>query len=589
MITNQQDDTSSAQDGEFRTPGRVRNKRHEPDSGLSPQNMNAKKPPVWNTSSENDPGANATQCKNANATQGKNGNEAQSRYRYSFIIEGPNELDLPRMDKAVGMVLEKSSTINFSRITANKKAVLYRTQNPHGDPSRDLNWLLKQENLDNLRHEYGENSLTITHHDPTSRRGVKREQTHAIAKSVPVEYTEEEFLNYIIQDNPSYVGRVVKCSRIGNNKLKRPSMNMRIICADKATSDLLISEGLKIGSRFFRCDKPHPTPEIQQCFKCQEFGHEVSSCTGNQHCAKCGEGHRTKGCTKQRESYVCINCGEAHAAWYTRCKKYQIAVDQKKKEDEDKKKSAPSAQPLTVGTMRNYKKELQTGQLKSQQQVEKVVDETRKEWDDKIEDVKTMLNKKIDDRFDELKAMIEGIYDKITSQSPKPLSPGGESSIHKLHNKLDSYKTKLELIEAKLSTQPTKFKEEVESTLFKKLDDHKDKIQKKIAESKEETKNMLDEQVLTIAASINEETQNSAQSITEKLDEMADNNQANQVKLNKLKELVSELLLRHPPKHRGSSVPTRSRTSTEALTRQLLQPKLKMTGDPGSKGQVSPS
>ena len=35
-------------------------------------------------------------------------------------------------------------------------------------------------------------------------------------------------------------------------------------------------------------------PSIQQCFKCQRFGHETQNCTKKQKCVVCGETHSHK-------------------------------------------------------------------------------------------------------------------------------------------------------------------------------------------------------------------------------------------------------------------------------------------------------
>ena len=54
-----------------------------------------------------------------------------------------------------------------------------------------------------------------------------------------------------------------------------------------------------------------------QCFKCQHFGHLLSSCRGNVACRKCAGKHMTKTCTS---SFIkCILCGQGHTATYSRC------------------------------------------------------------------------------------------------------------------------------------------------------------------------------------------------------------------------------------------------------------------------------
>ena len=38
------------------------------------------------------------------------------------------------------------------------------------------------------------------------------------------------------------------------------------------------------------------TPSIQQCFKCQGFGHKAQNCTKKQKCVVCGKAHSHKNC-----------------------------------------------------------------------------------------------------------------------------------------------------------------------------------------------------------------------------------------------------------------------------------------------------
>ena len=62
---------------------------------------------------------------------------------------------------------------------------------------------------------------------------------------------------------------------------------------------------------------------IQQCFKCQKYGHSSSYCGRQANCVKCGQPHATSDCEKlQTESPVCVNCGGPHPANFTGCPIY---------------------------------------------------------------------------------------------------------------------------------------------------------------------------------------------------------------------------------------------------------------------------
>jgi hypothetical protein len=59
---------------------------------------------------------------------------------------------------------------------------------------------------------------------------------------------------------------------------------------------------------------------VDQCHRCQIFGHTASFCTSDPRCVKCGKGHLTPLCTKARDiPAACANCGEAHTANYQGC------------------------------------------------------------------------------------------------------------------------------------------------------------------------------------------------------------------------------------------------------------------------------
>ena len=46
----------------------------------------------------------------------------------------------------------------------------------------------------------------------------------------------------------------------------------------------------------FKVEEFRITPSIQQCFKCQGFGHKAQNCTKKQKCVACGEAHSHKSC-----------------------------------------------------------------------------------------------------------------------------------------------------------------------------------------------------------------------------------------------------------------------------------------------------
>jgi len=62
----------------------------------------------------------------------------------------------------------------------------------------------------------------------------------------------------------------------------------------------------------------HYTPQANRCHKCHDYGHIVANCKCQDHCVRCGEGHRLDDC-----SVVCVNCKGQHSAAFKGCTKYQ--------------------------------------------------------------------------------------------------------------------------------------------------------------------------------------------------------------------------------------------------------------------------
>ena len=67
--------------------------------------------------------------------------------------------------------------------------------------------------------------------------------------------------------------------------------------------------------------------EVNQCFRCQRFGHSAANCAMQPRCVKCNEQHATGECklakTEPKEKVYCVNCGVfGHPASYRGCPRY---------------------------------------------------------------------------------------------------------------------------------------------------------------------------------------------------------------------------------------------------------------------------
>lgn len=60
--------------------------------------------------------------------------------------------------------------------------------------------------------------------------------------------------------------------------------------------------------------------QIEQCYRCQRFGHSQSNCKATLKCAKFGDNHRAADCLLlKNETPTCANCNGQHVASYRGC------------------------------------------------------------------------------------------------------------------------------------------------------------------------------------------------------------------------------------------------------------------------------
>ena len=101
---------------------------------------------------------------------------------------------------------------------------------------------------------------------------------------------------------------------------------IKVKCDNPKQAEALISGGLicqKTGI-IFKVEEFRITPSIQQCFKCQGFGHKAQNCTKKQKCVVSGEAHSHKDCpNKNKKNLKCANCRGPHVANYRGCPAYK--------------------------------------------------------------------------------------------------------------------------------------------------------------------------------------------------------------------------------------------------------------------------
>lgn len=108
------------------------------------------------------------------------------------------------------------------------------------------------------------------------------------------------------------------------------------VAVDKRAAAELVKMG-KIEIGWSRCTVRYRATVVR-CFRCLEFGHRSSECSGVERrdvCLKCGiKGHKAKECVNESFCFVCKR--EGHRTDQTKCPRFKELIKQKVREMEDK-------------------------------------------------------------------------------------------------------------------------------------------------------------------------------------------------------------------------------------------------------------
>jgi hypothetical protein len=249
----------------------------------------------------------------------------------------------------IGKGLSKGSFISKYQIAKSNRAAFLKMEDEHMNSS--VNRLTNVKEIDRICKEMNNNTLTITHYDSTASQDKKQSQpNHAIAKNIPVEWTDEDILEQLQKKYKDMVNvtQIISCKRIISRARNEKTTIVRIVCTNQETAKLLIKDGVIIDGLKIFCEMPHQQYVPLQCYNCNEYGdHTSHTCKNEMACAKCGEKHKTKTCKKTTEEHRCILCGESHAAWSLNCKKKQEAIqNMKNKEIEIRRKARTPNQQM---------------------------------------------------------------------------------------------------------------------------------------------------------------------------------------------------------------------------------------------------
>ena len=354
--------------------------------------------------------------------------------KFTFVVKSEKVLRIPVCDGWVRKILGPEASIKNSSLAAGGKVARYKTKSSASHSHiEDLNRMLKHQ--DELRKIAGDPTLTVEHYDPTSKAPYA--PPHAIVSGVPLEFDDmEELRSLILEEEPSLKDRVLSCHRIMGRDSGKDTRMVRLVCVDRAAAEEVIKNGVKAGPRFFRCQAPRTQEAPDRCFRCQQTGHVASRCKAEkQVCAKCGEDHRTKLCERPRADWRCPSCGENHAAWAPFCRENEKVLSEKKKAEEERRKTLPSSQPVTQGTMASITNVWSQRQAQSSAEVKAKVLEASSHLETKVATLKEASSKEIASLRGELRGFQQETNAKLDAVCSQlaTLAKGVESILARVH------------------------------------------------------------------------------------------------------------------------------------------------------------
>ncbi len=165
----------------------------------------------------------------------------------------------------------------------------------------------------------------------------------------------------------------------------------KMICADQGNFNIIMTNGfIKAGLLVIKVKQWQTKPIVEQCFKCQQFGHKTKLCTKALVCKYCSCSHDSNSCARKNisEWWICINCGGRHHAGSKKCKVYVELLENQQRRMQNK------SQPTKA------KSTNQTSLLNESDKTNNNIDcttreEIEKKYEERLNLVKNNLEKKI--------------------------------------------------------------------------------------------------------------------------------------------------------------------------------------------------
>lgn len=183
---------------------------------------------------------------------------------------------------------------------------------------------------------------TIAVRNPLQRQNV---QPSYVITNVSHDFTLEDIKQELAKTNSMPAKEI---SRIVSRATNQPTKLIRVFTTNPEHALSAVKHGVYLGFQRHRCEESNKKPNVQQCFKCQGFGHMAKNCEQNVKCLRCSGNHTLKECTTPKDNPICANCGEQHASVYKGCKTYQIEVNKViVKQQHSKTYASAVSQPIT--------------------------------------------------------------------------------------------------------------------------------------------------------------------------------------------------------------------------------------------------
>lgn len=147
--------------------------------------------------------------------------------------------------------------------------------------------------------------------NPISKHPIK-----VLIKGLPRNMSIDTIKNELISQHYE----VEKVAQLRSFRDRQPLPMFQIQLTPEANVDKIY----EIKTMFFldvevvKYEKPN---RVNQCHRCQNFGHSSTNCQMQQRCVKCGKDHITADCQQtQNEAPTCANCNGPHPASWRGCK-----------------------------------------------------------------------------------------------------------------------------------------------------------------------------------------------------------------------------------------------------------------------------